>query len=117
MYCGSLEKNDIVCYRSGGFLISSEIAAQWASRIQGPGREIDVRYMIPISDAIHPRVEGHGAACELVGNEELNYMVITQSEFLGLYSPNLATFEDFERGEKEDAVEQFLKGEGKSTLV
>ncbi|KAF7761060.1 hypothetical protein Agabi119p4_10469 [Agaricus bisporus var. burnettii] len=98
-------------YRLGGFVISLETAADWASRISG--QTYRPRQYLVIQRAIQTKVHPLKAGFRLVGEtwEELAFMVIMRSERLPNYKKN-SPLPQFEEGEREALAKPLLESEG-----
>ncbi|EKM76327.1 hypothetical protein AGABI1DRAFT_94223 [Agaricus bisporus var. burnettii JB137-S8] len=103
-------------YRWGGFVISLEIAADWATRITG--QTIDHRQILAIQRAIQTKVHPLKAGFRLVGEtmEELAFMVVMRSERLPNYKKN-NPLPQFEEGEREAMARPLLEREGVTDYV
>jgi hypothetical protein len=106
----------VVHYRCGGFVISRQAAAEWASRITG--QTYTDRQYWAIETAIQPKVRVFNAGFERIGEtrEEMAFMVITRREkLIGHKMGN--PVQPFPEGERETMAKPFLEGEGQSIML
>jgi hypothetical protein len=103
-------------YRLGGFVISEETAADWASRITG--KTLTGNQFWAIQKAIDPKVRPFKARFELMEGswEEMAFMVVMRSERLIGYKKG-DPVPQFEEGEREAMAKPLLEGEGQSIVI
>jgi hypothetical protein len=106
----------VVHYRCGGFVISRQTAAEWASRITG--KTYTDRQLWAIEMAIQLKARVFNAGFELFGEtwEEMAFMVITRREnLIGHKMGN--PIPPFSEGEREAMAKPLLEGEGQSIML
>ncbi|EKM76329.1 hypothetical protein AGABI1DRAFT_122713 [Agaricus bisporus var. burnettii JB137-S8] len=103
-------------FRWGGYVISLEAAADWASRISGI--TFRPRQYLVIQRTIQTQVHPFKAGFKLIGEtwEELAFMVIMRSERLPNYKKN-DPLPQFEEGEREAMAKQLLERAGVTDYV
>jgi hypothetical protein len=102
-------------WRWGGFVLSPETAAKWASRITGKEmRTENLGNLFPIQAKLRP----YKVAINFIGDSmaEMEYMVVTQSERLMGYKQG-SPIPQFEEGEREAMARPLLEGEGQSIML
>jgi hypothetical protein len=116
MFRSRLGVSAVVHYRCGGFVISRQAAAEWASRITG--KTYTERQLWAIESAIQPKARVFNAGFELFGEtwEEMAFMVITRSEKLIGYKMG-SSIPPFSEGEREVMAKPLLEGEGQLIML
>jgi hypothetical protein len=111
MFGPHLGMSTVVHYRWGGFVISRQAAAEWASRITG--QTYTDRQYWAIQNAIQPKVRVFNAGFRLIGEsrEEMGFMVVTRTEKLIGYELG-SPVQPFPEGERETMAKPLLEGEG-----
>ncbi|KIJ40101.1 hypothetical protein M422DRAFT_68615 [Sphaerobolus stellatus SS14] len=103
-------------YRIGGYRISSDAAAQWASKLAG--RELDpMRNSPTIRKVLLEKTVPVGANFRQVGEEVgVHWMLITQGEkFDGYKDMDPAQIPQFKPGERDVRAEKLLQEEDSSS--